>query len=225
MLKIVIAALLMLLQVPNTALYYLVFIRPDPGRKTIEKDEGTRIQTAHMENIRAMAANGSLVAAGPFDDSPVTISGIFVLKAASLAAAQAMAAKDPTVMEHRNTVDTHAWRTQAGIGDQYFRLHKEDPETPESMAQRPLVLLFRGPQWTAKSAALIDRLHSAGRLAAAGEIEGVEDLAAVAVFKPGDVAAARQVMESQPEIRSGAYRAEYHAWWCAANVLPWESIK
>jgi uncharacterized protein YciI len=228
MLKILAFALLMLLRTPNTALYYLVFIRPDPARKPLAQEEGTRIQTAHMENIRGMAANGSLVAAGPFEESPVTISGIFVLKADSLGAAQALAAEDPTVVEHRNTVDTHAWRAQAGIGDQYFRLHKEDPKTPEGMAQRPLVLLFRGPQWTAKSATstvMLNRLHREGRPGAAGEIGGDENLSAVVVFMPGDLADARQVMESQPDIRSGAYRAEHHTWWCAANVLPWESIK
>jgi uncharacterized protein YciI len=228
MLRILAFALLLLLQTPNTALYYLVFIRPDPARKTLAPEEGTRVQTAHMENIRGMAANGSPVAAGLFEESPVTISGIFVLKADSLGAAQALVARDPTVVEHRNTVDTHAWRAQAGTGDQYFRLHKADPKTPEGMARLPLVLLFGGPQWTAKSAtsaALLDRLHSEGRLGAGGQIEGDENLSAMVVFRPGDLADARQVMESQPEIRSGAYRAAHHSWWCAANVLPWESIE
>ena len=49
----------------GTTRYYVVFLRPDPSRKTLAKDEGERIQSAHMANIRKMAQDGILIAAGP----------------------------------------------------------------------------------------------------------------------------------------------------------------
>src|SRR5260221_14412364 len=89
----------------ETDLYHLVFLRPAPDRKPISKEEGERIQAAHMANIRSMAARGVLVAAGPFGDTPATISGVFVFKTGSLDEARRLAAEDPTVAEHRNTAD------------------------------------------------------------------------------------------------------------------------
>src|SRR3954470_16241322 len=59
-------------------LYYLVFLRPAAERKALPPAEMERIQTAHMANIRSMAERGVLVAAGPFGDTPPTISGVFV---------------------------------------------------------------------------------------------------------------------------------------------------
>jgi uncharacterized protein YciI len=64
-----------------------------------------------MANIHKMADDGVLVAAGPMDDQPTTtISGIFIFKVASLAKAQHIAQQDTTVIEHRNSIDVHAWR-------------------------------------------------------------------------------------------------------------------
>lgn len=40
-------------------------------------EEANRMQAAHMANIREMARRGVLVAAGPFDDTPPVISGVF----------------------------------------------------------------------------------------------------------------------------------------------------
>lgn len=104
---------------PTTG-YYVVFLRPDPSRKPLSKADGDRIQSAHMANIQKMARDGVLVAAGPFDDTPITISGTFVFKVGSLQSAQAIAAQDPTVLEHRNTADAHAWLGPPGIAVEYF---------------------------------------------------------------------------------------------------------
>jgi len=209
--------------------YYLVFIRPDPQRKPLEKAEGERIQAAHMANIESMAADGLLVAAGPFGDPPPTkISGIFVMKAPSLEEARRISAKDPTVVEHRNVLDVHVWHGPAAIGAEYFRLHKENPATPVGMEQRPFAMLFPGtggkPETAVKQ--LLERLRESGRLAAAGPVEGSQDeLRGVAVFRPGPLADARELLEKQPEVSSGVLRVEYHSWWCAAHVLPWEAAK
>jgi uncharacterized protein YciI len=200
-----------------TVLLFLVFLRPDPARKPLPPADSERIQAAHMANIRSMASNGILMSAGPFNDTPTTISGIFILKAASLSEAQRIAASDPTVLEHRNIVEVHPWRGPAGIADEYFRLHKENPATPEGMAEHPLCLIYGATS----PARLIDQLHSEGRLGAAGTIEDGGGLVALVIFKPGSVEDARRLLETDPAIKSGQLRVEYHHWWCSAHVLPW----
>lgn len=215
---------------PN-ARYFVVFLRPDPARKTLDKVEGERVQDAHMANIRNMARDGILVAAGPFEDTPRTISGIFVFTIDSLESAKRIAAQDPTVVEHRNTVDVYPWQGPAGIGVEYTRLHKMDPQTPENMQVHPLYLIFRGPAWEQKAgeresileahARFTGELRQQGKLSAAGSIEAPGDLLDMVVFKPLPEGDAQRLMEDDPAVKAGVLRVEPHHWWCSEHVLPW----
>lgn len=208
----------------STDLYYLVFLRPTADRKPLAKEQAQTIQDAHLNHVRSMAARGILVAAGPFGDTVRTISGIFVMKAASLEEARRIAAEDPTVIEHRNSVDAYAWRGPKGIGDEYRRLHAADPKTPEDMGVQPFVMLYRGGADEAAveraHQAYLDRLRRDGKLAAYGTIEGDRDLRAIAIFNRIEVEDAAKLMESDPAVMAGALRAETHHWWCSAHVLP-----
>src|SRR5690242_20385065 len=131
---VLVVVALAMLQLPALAAgdgmtrYFVVFLRRNPERRPLTKEEGDRIQSAHMANIHKMAADGVLVSAGPFDDEPPTISGIFVFKTDSLETAKRIAGQDPTVVEHRNIADVHAWMGPPGIGDEYRRLHAQDPK-------------------------------------------------------------------------------------------------
>ncbi len=202
--------------------YYVVFLRPDPARKPLAKEEGQRIMTAHMANIHRMADLGILVAAGPFEDTPTTISGIFVFRAPSIEEARRIASEDPTVTEHRNTVDVHPWRGPEGIGVEYFRLHKEHPETPENMGVHPLCLIYRERAGTlAAHTAYLDRLRADGKLAASGEVDDDTGLVALVVFKRIPIDDARRLIDADPAIQAGVLRPEYHRWWSSDHVLPW----
>lgn len=210
---------------PATAVYYVVFLRPAADRKPLSKENGGRIQSAHMANIRAMAARGVLVAAGPFEDTPATISGIFVMKAASLEDARRIAAEDPTVVEHRNTVDVVAWRGPEGIGAEYARLHKEHPETPEDMGVHPFFMLRRGaaggPEMARAHQEYIRSLRGQGKLSAAGAVQGGGDLLGIVIFSRIPDDEARRLMDGDPGVKAGLMRVEAHRWWCSAHVLPW----
>jgi len=211
--------------------YYVVFLRPDPGRKPLAKADAERIQSAHMANILKMAADGILWAAGPFEDTPTTISGIFVFKTSSLQSAQAIAAQDPTVVEHRNAVDVHAWQGPADIGVEYFRLHKLDPHTPENMQVHPLCLLYRGAAWDEKQTArdsllaaherYINQLREQGKLGAAGGIDAPDDLLALVIFRAVPMEDAQRLLDADPAVQASVLRVEYHHWWSADHVLPW----
>ena len=101
------------------------------------------------------------------------------MKADSLEEAKRIARQDPTVVEHRNTIDVHQWQGPAGIGEEYKRVHKADPKTPEGMGPHPLVLFYAGPNWkpgTTAAAESIIALRSAGKLIAAGPLDAATNL-------------------------------------------------
>jgi uncharacterized protein YciI len=214
----------------STELYYLVFLRPSPDRKIMPRAEGERIQADHLANMRALGARGVLLAAGQFEDDPPSISGIFVLKAASLEDARRIAGQDPTVAAHRNTAEVYAWRGPAGVGEEYIKLHRERPDTPDDMGIQPFCLLFHGPAWSqhaadraqtlAAHADYIASLRRDGKLGAAGPIEGGGDLLALVILARMTDDAALQLINNDPAVKSGIFRVDYHRWWSAEHVLP-----
>jgi uncharacterized protein YciI len=220
----------------STSIYYVVFLRPDPARKPIAKEEGDRMQNAHMANIHKMADEGLLAAAGPFENDPPPISGIFVMKAKSIGDAQRIAGEDPTVREHRNTAEVHAWRGPAGIGDEYFRLHKEHPETPENMGVQPILLLARGAAWNATAPKervvllaghqhYVDELQRAGNLGAAGPVEGESGMMGIVIFHRIPLEEAQQLIAEDPAVKAGVVSVEAHRWWSSDHVLPWRAAR
>lgn len=209
--------------------YYLVYLRPDPARTNIEKAENDRIMTAHLANIRKMADDGFLKAAGPFDDTPPGLGGIFVMKTDTFETAKRIAAQDPTVTAHRFTIDVHVWNAPAGIGDEYFKLHKADPKMTEGMAIHPYVILLPGSNWEAGAPSIAEHdrylqsLRTQKKLAVAGSIEAPDDQFAVVIFRPAvPIEDAQRLIDDDPAVKAGVLKPDYHKWWCAAHVLPWE---
>lgn len=187
--------------------YHIVFLRPAPDRKELPKEEADRLQAAHMANIHAMAERGVLVAAGPFDDTPRAVSGVFVMKAPSLAEALRIAAQDPTVAAHRNSIDGVTWTGPDGVGDEYRRRHAADPKTPEDMGVHPFVLLRRAP---ATSDA--ERLLRDGKLIAHGPLSSGGEFRYLYIF-------ARIPDEEAWRLTPATLGPEFHRWWCAAHVF------
>jgi uncharacterized protein YciI len=207
--------------------YYIVFLRPDPARLPLSKEEGRRIMGAHMANIQGMADRGVLSAAGPMDDSPPRISGIFVLKSGSPEEARRIASMDPTVVGRRNTIDVHVWRGPVGIGEAYFARAKEHPGGGPAMNGHAFCIVSRGPAWKAgpgpldEHARFVESLRASGMLAAAGPVEGDPDLLAIVIFKTPSVVDAKTIMGDDPPVRAGLFSVEYHQWRTADLVLPW----
>jgi uncharacterized protein YciI len=207
--------------------YYIVFLRPNPSRKPIPVAERQRIQAAHMANINKMADDGILVAAGPMEDDPATISGIFVFNSPSLKDASGVAALDPTVVEGRNTVDAHEWIGPAGIGDRYFSEKKANSGMKAVMAAHAFCILKRGPSWSGSAGAggarelFVESLRSAGALGAAGPVVGDPAIEWIVIFKSQSLEEAKRSLERDPDVRAGRLSVEYHRWWSADGVLPW----
>ena len=211
----------------QTARYYVAFLRPNPARKVLSKADARRVQSAHMDNLRQLSKEEVLVAAGPFDDTPTTISAIFVFKVDSLREAQQIAVHDPTVLKHRNTADVHAWQGPVGIGDQYTKLHKADPDAPDNMQLHPFGVLYHGTAWGPGDPTLaaheryIQQLREQGRLGAAGGVEAPDELVGLVIFKAIRMEDAQVFMSQDPAVRARVLRVEWHQWLCADHVLPW----
>jgi uncharacterized protein YciI len=208
-----------------TARYYIAFLRPAPDRTPLAPADAERIQAAHMANIEDMGKRGIVVAAGPFEDKPPTISGIFVFALKSREEAQRIAESDPTVVAHRNVIDVVTWDGPAGIGAEYVRLHAGHPEMPEGMGVQPFFMLYAADtsasvHVTDPETTYLNGLRAAGHVAAWGSASGRPGLVAIVVFNRLTDDEAQRLMAADPAVASGSTRAEFHRWWCAAHVLP-----
>lgn len=212
-------------QTAATRLYHVVFLRRRPDRQPLSKEQGERIQAAHMANIHAMADRGVMVAAGPFDDTPPSISGVFFFVTPSLEEARRVAEADPTVVERRNTVEILTWRGPAGLGDEYRRLHKEKPDTPEDMGVHPFFLLRRAGQeldekLLGEHRAYWARWRKSGELLAFGPVEGDQAVEEILIFGRIPDPQAKALAAHDPAVLAGRLTVETHRWWSAAHIFP-----
>ncbi len=211
----------------QTGSYYVAFLRPDPTRKAVSKSEARRLQSARESNLRQLEQDGDLVASGPFDDTPTTISAVMILKVDSLREARQIAVHDPTVLKRRNTVDVYAWQGPPGIGDEYVRLHQQDPNMPENTQFHPLGMLYHGSAWASKDPVLaaheryIEQLRQQGKLGAAGNVDTPDELAGLVIFKAIPMEEAQLLLGQDPAVRARVLRVEWHRWLAADHVLPW----
>ena len=68
-----------------------------------------------MANIRAMAATGLLIVAGPFDDKGGQMRGLFIFRNAPLEKLREMVDQDPAVKAGRLVVELIPWWAAKGI--------------------------------------------------------------------------------------------------------------
>jgi len=100
------------------AIYYVYLLRKGPAWSPDPTAEVAVLQEAHLDNLRRLADEGKLVLNGPLVAAlqlGADIRGIGVLKATSLAEAQAWIGTDPMVKVGRLVFEVHAWMVPEGI--------------------------------------------------------------------------------------------------------------
>ena len=98
----------------DTVLYYLCLLSRGPNWTPEITTEVERIQEARRAYIRAIAASGELILAGPVaDDGPMV--GVMLLKTATIEEARSLAEQDPSVRIGRLKVEVHPWRIPTGV--------------------------------------------------------------------------------------------------------------
>ena len=206
----------------NSAQYFFVLLNRPANAPQLSKEAGEKLQEEHMANIRKMAAEHKLVIAGPFLDD-TALRGIFVLRAESVAQAQAWADSDPAVTAGRLAPEVHGpWLIDASA------IH--DPAEPAGFEQYTLVLLKRGEKWNPNAPefmdvvkqhhALLKQMTEQGSLAVAGPfpLDDQGELRGVEIFRVGAEQAARLV-QGDPTVKAGLLKPEMHPWGTGKGVL------
>jgi len=93
--------------------YVLAFLKSGPNRSQ-SAEEAQRLQRAHLDNIKGMANEGTLVLAGPFlDDGEVR--GIYVFDVRTIEEARALTETDPAIQAGRLVMELHPWYGSAAL--------------------------------------------------------------------------------------------------------------
>jgi uncharacterized protein len=99
-------------------IYYVFLLKKGPAWTPDSTLEVEALQAAHLANLGRLGREGKLVLNGPLLDSfqlSGEIRGIGVLKASSLAEAQAWISTDPMVKVGRLIFELHTWLVGKGI--------------------------------------------------------------------------------------------------------------
>jgi uncharacterized protein YciI len=200
--------------------YFFVRLLRPANAPQLDKEAATKLQEAHMANIRRLAAEKKLVVAGPFGDDTV-LRGIFVLKAASKEQAQEWTNSDPAVQAGRLAMDVRGpWMIRGEA------IH--ETSTPNELMQYTMALLSAGEKWNPASAeykelrkahlAMIGKLTQEGKLALAGPFADEGEMVGVFIYTVGAEEAAKLVQED-PLVKAGYLMPELHPWFTAKGVM------
>ena len=88
--------------------YYLVLLKANPDKESLDSIEVADIQAAHLENINRLADMGKIVMAGPMGDDG-NLRGIFVMDCINLEEAEALCKTDPALKKKRMLFEVHPW--------------------------------------------------------------------------------------------------------------------
>lgn len=205
---------------PAPEQFFFVLLKHPANAQQISKEEGDKLQEAHMANIRKLHEEHKLVIAGPFMDGG-ELRGIFVLKAASLNQATEWANTDPAVKAGRLAVEVHGpWMARAE------NIH--ETTTPDTLEKYTILLAHQGEKWDPKSPALPDTIKQhisylavllqQGKLALAGPFRDNGELKGIFIYAaPMDEAL--KLESEDPMVKNGFFKIEGHPWATAKGVL------
>ena len=204
----------------QSASFFFVLLKRPANGPQMSKEDGEKLQEAHMANIRKLYEEHKLVIAGPFMDDGA-LRGIFVMKADSLDQAKEWANSDPAIKAGRLVAEVHGpWMIRPqGI-------HETD--TPNTLEKYSLLLVHQGDKWDPKSSVLPDLvkqhlpylmgLMQQGKLALAGPFHDEGELKGIFIYSvPMDEA--MKLEAEDPMVKNGFFNLEGHPWATAKGVL------
>jgi uncharacterized protein YciI len=101
-------------EAPRMTTVYLVLLEKGPAWTKDVTPASQATQEAHLARIRALWQEKKMIVAGPIEDGE-DLRGIFVLSAASLDEAKALAASDPAVKAGRLQPVVYPWWVEKGV--------------------------------------------------------------------------------------------------------------
>jgi len=215
---------------PSTMSAYVMGIFVKGPEWTSERTPRTdSLQAGHLANIRAMAATGALIGAGPFAGNQ-GYRGLLIFKDIPLDSARALVVRDPAIKNQRLMIELHRWYAPKGIGEAYAERARRRPDHPDSMIKVYTAMLLRGSKpapldsmAVAKATAghlghILDMMKD-GTLLAAGPFFDDSPTRGICFFSTDSVTAHRLAHED-PAVKAGRLTIEMLPWWTAWGVLP-----
>lgn len=93
--------------------YVMAFLKSGPNRD-MDSARAAELQTAHLNNIRRLAAEGKLILAGPFiEDGP--LRGIYIFDVKTVEEAEALTNTDPAIQAGRLEMELKRWYGPAAL--------------------------------------------------------------------------------------------------------------
>ncbi|MFT4523764.1 MAG: hypothetical protein ACI8ZN_002720 [Bacteroidia bacterium] len=88
-------------------IYVIAFLNAGPNQDQ-DSVAADKLQAAHMANIKRMAAEGSLILAGPFLDSG-DVRGIYIFNVSTIEEAKHLTETNPAIQAGRLEMELHPW--------------------------------------------------------------------------------------------------------------------
>lgn len=175
--------------------YTFVFLNKKPDAEKISKEQSDKIMEGHMANINALAKDGKLLAAGPFEGG----GGIFILNTTSVDEAQSWLSKDPGVQAKRWDLEMFPYTPRIGsvcpVGEPYEMTHYSFVRF-DAVVSKFTASTY--PQIINKHNEFLKKLEATGNVVTEG-IFGEND-GGILIMK-GDVQ--REIFESDPGVQEG----------------------
>src|SRR5690242_8643315 len=90
--------------------FTFVFLNKKSNAAQLSKEAGEKLMEGHMANIKRLAAENKLVAAGPFDGG----GGMFILNTPSVSVATEWVGTDPAVQAQRWDIEIYPYTPSVG---------------------------------------------------------------------------------------------------------------
>ena len=90
--------------------YTIAFLNSKPDAEKVDKETTSKLMEGHMANIKRLAKEGKLLAAGPFDGG----GGLFIFNTTSIEEAESWVNSDPAVQAHRWNIELLSYTPRIG---------------------------------------------------------------------------------------------------------------
>jgi len=209
---------------PDGRSCYWVFLNKGAGRSKVSamaKDDVSKMQKEHVDNLGVLGRQGRGLAAGPLGDDGF-IRGVVVLSLTNASEIKDCFQPDPFVQNDILAVEAYRWLTDS------TRFQK--PFEPFKLAKHTLVVVKKGasyevprdPLTTATMLSLMPSLRSwaeTGDLAASGPLVDAGDLVGILLLIPENGETIRAALDADPAVKAGRLKVEVHPQFMGAGVL------
>lgn len=179
---------------PSKRSYVLAFLVTRPDKSSRTPEERTKIQEAHLENIRRLAAEKTLLVAGPFGGSTPDprLREVFVLDTDDIETARAWTASDPAVQAGVLATELAVFRSPTPLR-RAVELDKAEsaaitksgkPVDSSARFRNYVMLVAREPD---RAEVALTELRKQGKVLFEGELEGSPRGKYLAVLDAEDV--------------------------------------